>query len=124
MQPIELHDVADSLSRMCDALPTSQLSPADNEIGRIGVSTKAVATELIAAIERLKVAHGPHKRWRSLRQALATMWNRDKIESLHERLTNLRTQLSTQMLGHIRYGSIQPQINAARICSALEVGAS
>jgi hypothetical protein len=121
---VELHDVAGSLSRLCDALPTAQLSPADNEIARISVSTKAVATELIAAIERLRVAHGPHKKWRSVRQALLTRWNQDKIESLRKRLTNLRAELSTQILGHIKYGSIQPPLNGAWIPSPSEVGVS
>jgi hypothetical protein len=56
-----------------------------------------VAGELIDALERLK-AKGPKGRWKSLRQALKSVWNRDKIIQIQSRLTGLREELELRIL--------------------------
>ena len=56
-----------------------------------------VAGELIDALERLK-AKGPKGRWKSLRQALKSVWSRDKIIQIQSRLTGLREELELRIL--------------------------
>ncbi|KAF2786878.1 hypothetical protein K505DRAFT_258941 [Melanomma pulvis-pyrius CBS 109.77] len=91
---VELQDVAESLKNMTESLL---------EINKIALSAKVVAEDLITAVQRLKVTEGSKKRWRSFRQALSTLWNKDKIENLQKRLDALRSQLSVQILAHVRY---------------------
>lgn len=107
---LELDRVASSLSQLCDNVPAIgsgqqqiRTGPMSSELSDIATKTKQVATELIAAIQRLKLKDGPKRRWRSFRQALATIWHRDQIEKLQGRLQELRSQLHANMTSHTLY---------------------
>ena len=107
VEHVELLDIAESLSRLSENILPALLDPQsrytdEKEIRSIAVAAKAVADELVAVIQNLKLTDGPKRKWRSFRQALATLWNKDKIENLQSRLERLRSQLSTQILAHIR----------------------
>ena len=113
---VELQEVAEDLKKMVDLLVaphegdisqrgSSHFHPARMEINKIALAAKAVAEDLIAVTQRLKVADGSKKVWRSFRQALSTLWNKDKIEGLQRRLKALRNQLSVHILAYVRYDS-------------------
>jgi hypothetical protein len=104
---VELRDVADNLKDLVERLvaPTNPgpTSSAQAEISKIALSAKTVAKDLISTIETLKVSDGSKKGWRSFRQALSTLWNKEKIVGLQKRLDAFRDQLSIQILAHVRY---------------------
>jgi hypothetical protein len=104
---VELRDVADNLKDLVERLvaPTNPgpTSSAQAEISKIALSAKTVAKDLISTIETLKVNDGSKKGWRSFRQALSTLWNKEKIVGLQKRLDAFRDQLSIQILAHVRY---------------------
>jgi N-terminal domain on NACHT_NTPase and P-loop NTPases len=56
-----------------------------------------VAEELLNALDKLK-AKGSQGRWKSLRQALKSVWDRDKIIDIQSRLTGLREELELRVL--------------------------
>lgn len=105
---VELHRISESLSRMCEGVPSAPFDQSalrfesmGHEVFELARCTKQVAEDLMAATEKLKLTEGPHRRWRSFRQALATVWNKDEIEKLNRRLGQLRSQLQANMMSHI-----------------------
>lgn len=108
MEHAELRQISEDLLRMCDEVPSIASNQSSHslvgmvpEISKIAADTKTAAGDLIAAIERLKRKSGSKSRWKSFRQALATVWSRDEIEKMHARLRNLRSQLQSHMITHI-----------------------
>jgi hypothetical protein len=101
---VELHQVSQSLSHMCDSLsPTQhQNGGIPHGISEIAASAKVVAQELMALIDKLQLKHGAKSRWRSFRQALTTLWKKDEIDRLQKRLKELRDQLQVILTTHIR----------------------
>lgn len=61
------------------------------------------AHELIQELEKLKVPNGSkHRRWKSIRQALKSAWSREKLEKVKTRLRELKEDLRTHVLIHMR----------------------
>jgi hypothetical protein len=104
---VELQDVAENLNSMVERLVTptnpGPSSSTQAEISRIALSAMEVADDLIRTVEKLKVSDSSKNKWRSFRQALSTLWNKDKIESSQKRLDAFRDQLSIQILAYVRY---------------------
>jgi hypothetical protein len=105
---VELAQISQSLTQMCDSLRTTDpdqqnsLGPMGLPFSNIALATKTVAQELIAAIEKLKVENRPVNKWRSFRQAMMTLWNKDQIENLRSRLESLRSQLQALVVMHVK----------------------
>jgi hypothetical protein len=50
-------------------------------------------------LEKLKVPEGhPHKKWKSFRQALKSVWSKEKIKEVAQRRANLRMELDTHVI--------------------------
>jgi hypothetical protein len=63
-----------------------------------------VATQLMGQLEELKVPDGcSHRRWKSIRQALKSVWSKDRLDEMQERLRSLDEQLKTHILILLRY---------------------
>jgi hypothetical protein len=104
----ELKQIAESLSQMCHALSVPShrqrgLGVAGAEILTVAASAKAVAEDLIAVIERLRVKDGGSRHWRTFRQALATLWKKSKIERYEKRLVAMRGQLQAHLVAEVAY---------------------
>lgn len=105
---VELQEIASSLSRMCDALSIPphrqrELGARGAETLTVAASAKAVAEELIAVIERLRVKKDGLRHWRTFRQALDTLWKRSQIERLEKRFVAIRGQLQANMTAEVAY---------------------
>jgi hypothetical protein len=61
-----------------------------------------VASELIAALEKLKLREKKNV-FKSWRKALKCVWSRDEIESIEKRLVAYQKVLDTQLLVSLRY---------------------
>jgi len=109
----ELQKITTSLSALAQNVNESLLSlkedrqPTRQELEqvRLGNECTQVASELIGALESLKVG-GKAGKWKVVRQALLTVWHKDKIDALERRLDRFRQELIADILGTLRYGNI------------------
>jgi hypothetical protein len=109
-ETVELEVIYKDLSRLSDKLkasslsisPTSGRSLEEKALGKLAASCKGVADELLATLKELKVADGPHRKWRSVRKAFKSVWKKEKIEALQQRIDNLRDQLSIQLIAGVK----------------------
>ncbi len=74
----------------------------EQDLKAICEGCESVAIELINALRKLKVG-GKHRKWKSFRQALKTIWSKEKIDDLTKRLECYRKQLDTHVLVSLRY---------------------
>lgn len=63
-----------------------------------------VADELLGRLEKLKVAkEAKHRKWKSFRQALKTVWNKKDLDDLSARLSAFRDELQFHILLSLRH---------------------
>lgn len=61
-----------------------------------------IADELLEKLERIRIK-GKHTKWKSLRQALKSIWSESAIDEVSRRLARYRQELDTQLLVLIKY---------------------
>ena len=64
-------------------------------------SCNEVATELLYAIHTIQ-SHGRNKAWNSFRQALKSIWKKERLNELAAQLTTLRDELQFNILVDLR----------------------
>lgn len=75
---------------------------ADPELGKLCQACKDVSRELLAALNKLKLADATGSPWKSVRKAFRTVWTKDKIESIEQRLKGLREELNLHINAKLR----------------------
>ncbi len=97
----EYESLANIASRLRD-LTKNVSNPQRVALGRIdqdiidtAKSCTDIADQLLEAVERLN--RGDKTVWRSLRAALKTVWNKDRVQALYESLCRLQWTLITQL---------------------------
>ena len=62
-----------------------------------------ISKELLEHLRDLKVPKGSeHRKWKSFRQALKSVWDKKAIDAMAKRLEGLRSELHTQILVALR----------------------
>ncbi len=109
---IEIEEISERLSSFSDELSTSSASRSSRDlaIAKFASRCKEVSDELLAVVAKLKVADGSNRNWRSFRKALKTLWKKEKIQSLQNRLDTVRQQLTLELSASIRYLPISSQV--------------
>ena len=93
-----LKELASSIQAPLTTDPNSHFAKKD-EFEKVRQSCLNVASELIDAIDKLKVRPGSHQKWNSFRQALINVWKQEKkVDELQKRLSELRQQVGLQMM--------------------------
>lgn len=89
----------DSLRRGQQGLQRGPLNESDQALEDICRACVEVSKELVDRLEKLKVPDGhPHRKWKSFRQALKTVWSKEKIEEVADRLAKFRIELDTYVI--------------------------
>jgi hypothetical protein len=117
MENLELEFVTENLKQFSLRLsrgskfPSSSFyatspSSSDESLRQLSKSCKEVADELLSVLNDLKVnIKGEHRKWDSFRQALKSVWKKDKIELRERSITVSHLLLrffSLCLIGHLR----------------------
>ncbi|MCJ1384760.1 hypothetical protein MMC17_007878 [Xylographa soralifera] len=87
-------DLTESTVALADA---RQPSPAEEDLQRVAARCEQVALTFLTLLNGLKITGHPQK-WKSFRQALKTMWSKDEIEEMLQKLRLLREELAVHLL--------------------------
>ncbi|KAJ4367172.1 hypothetical protein N0V83_007702 [Neocucurbitaria cava] len=79
-----------------------KLSVADKQLVALQKESAAVAKKLRAALEKAKVKNG-HRKWRSVYQAIRSVYSEQEISKLATQLDDIRKQVDTVLLVSLRY---------------------
>lgn len=102
---IEIEHISEHLSSFNEELssqPTASRSSRDVAVEKFAGRCKDISDELLKVIAELKVVDGPNRKWRSFRKALKTLWKKEKIQSLQNRLDMMRQQLTLELSASVR----------------------
>jgi hypothetical protein len=64
-------------------------------------SCNTVARELLVALDKVKV-RGEQRKWKSVRKALRSVWSKEDVEGLEQRLARFREELSLHVTVDLR----------------------
>lgn len=98
-QNADVETATNDLVRLKGQLDASR---PDNDLQELCDACGKIAAELLEALNGLRVSGGG-RRWQSFRKALKSIWTKDKIEQLENRLTKLREELNLRIAVGLRY---------------------
>jgi hypothetical protein len=77
--------------------------PEDEAIKVLCSSCTEIANQLIEKFDKLRLTNGTkHRRWKSLRQALKSVWSKKGIDDVTEKLNGYRRELEGHVLLSLR----------------------
>jgi hypothetical protein len=103
----DVEKVSGNLIILCNGFSEYLYNAVDTQeqgLRQTAVACKDIGDELLKAISHFKKEKGNkrHLKWRSFRQALASVMNHDKIEGLKKRLDLYRGQLVLHLAAFVR----------------------
>jgi hypothetical protein len=101
---IRLRELAESIGVPPTEPPlNSNSSLLISHLQTICIDCDSISTELLQRLHQLKVPDQlKHRKWRSFRQALKSVWSKWEIDSMAKRLSDLRADLETEVLVLLR----------------------
>jgi hypothetical protein len=110
---IEIEDTSKRIYTMVDTFqsaltPRGQaggqgpISESDQILEEICKGCVDVSKQLLTRMEKLKVKDTKHRKWKSFRQALKTVWSKEGIREIQEKLAGFERQLGTHTLLYLR----------------------
>lgn len=95
---LDLKRINSKLSSFLDqGKDEGNLSEEDQDLLVLCQSSNGIADELLKQLEKLQLS-GDGKRWKSVRQALKSVWLKTELDQTSARLQAYRTQLNTRLL--------------------------
>ena len=73
----------------------------DTALRELCQSCNVVAKKLLSALNKVKV-QGKQQKWKSFRKALRSVWSKEDIASLEQRLARLRDELNLRVVVDLR----------------------
>ncbi|KAL1597954.1 hypothetical protein SLS60_008442 [Paraconiothyrium brasiliense] len=88
---------------MANVPESEELKEVQKQIGAICTECTRLSKVLLDRLYALKVPTGAeHRKWKSFRHALKSVWSKQELDTLAERLRSLREELDTHMMFILR----------------------
>ncbi|OCL05553.1 TPR-like protein [Glonium stellatum] len=97
----DIEAAANRLSLLNSKLIDGATKTGDEKLRDICESCESTASELLAALDRVKVK-SKHRKWDSIRKALRTVWSKEDIAKLDQRLARVREELNMHVTADLR----------------------
>jgi NACHT domain len=98
---IDIETATNDLTLLSTKLHDSANSASDTALRELCQSCNTIATELLTVLDSVKVHGGQHK-WRSFRKALRSVWSKEDIALLEQRLARFRDELNLRVAIDLR----------------------
>ncbi|KAI9778855.1 MAG: hypothetical protein M1839_007818 [Geoglossum umbratile] len=98
---INIETATNDLALLSTNLRDSAESTSDTALRELCQSCNTVATELLTVLDIVKVCGGQNK-WKSFRKAMRSVWSKDDIALLEQRLARLRDELNLRVTVDLR----------------------
>lgn len=106
----EARTVAMRLNEMVQALQRGRYprlaltNDANTRLQALCVECAEISTILVDRLHQIEVSSTtPHRKWKSFRQALKSVWNKREIDAMARKITQLRAELDTEIIVLMRY---------------------
>jgi hypothetical protein len=107
---VELNSIVEDLSLVAadlgsDGTSSYRYSKDERALAMLADQCKILADNLLEVLQDLTV-RSPHKKWKSVRQALRTVWKDKEIQDIQNRLQGFRNQLTLRLVALLKYGRL------------------
>lgn len=105
----ELSSVAKNFQEILQRLEFKKFSSGENvtvkktALDVLVIEAQAVTQELLVLLRRLTSQPGPNLRWKSVRQAVLTLWKDSQLQELEQRLDRYRNQIDSALTHDLRF---------------------
>jgi hypothetical protein len=97
---VDIETITADLAKLNTRLKQS-ITASDRDLQALCDACGGLAEQLLAALAKVKVDSKGQK-WQSLRKALRSIWSKEKIKELEERLASFRAELNLRITVNIR----------------------
>jgi hypothetical protein len=108
--PVENQSIdkaTEDLTKLNNKLKDSSVS--DPDLQELCKSCGCAADELLVALSKIKV-DGKGRAWQSFRKAFRSIWSKEKIQELENRMARFRDELNLRLTAGLRYAFPLPPI--------------
>jgi hypothetical protein len=98
---LDTETATNHLKDLNEKLKNGAKSTGDTTLKDLCEACDKVARELLEALDKVKVK-GKHEKWKSIRKALRSVWSKEHIEELEQRLARLRAELNLHLVVDLR----------------------
>ncbi len=101
VENVDIETATKDLTGLSAKLHDSINPAGDTVLRELCQSCDTVAKELLSALDRVKL-HGKQQKWKSFRKALRSVWSKEDIMSLEQRLARFRDELNLHVTVDLR----------------------
>ena len=101
VENVNIETATDDLALLSTTLQDSANSADDTALRELCQSCNIVAKKLLSALNKVKV-QGKQQKWKSFRKALRSVWSKEDIALLEQRLARLRDELNLRVAVDLR----------------------
>jgi hypothetical protein len=99
---VDIEAAATRLVLLNNKIRDSTSTTSDDVLKRLCESCSSTADELLSALNKVK-AEGKKDKWKSIGKALRSVWAKERIAALEERLAKCRHELNLHIIVDLRY---------------------
>jgi flagellar motility protein MotE (MotC chaperone) len=96
----DLQELNRRLQKLQPSHGTDETTLTDSNVAlrKLSQQCSGIATELVDALDNLKVQSTSNRRWKSFRQALKGLMKKEEVDAIAKRLENFRDELNLHIL--------------------------
>jgi len=98
----DLSSITRKLQTHDQGSPQHPYSKDETALVNLSAQCKILGDKLVEVLEDLTVS-GSHKKWKSVRQALRSVWKETEIQDMQKRLDSFRSQITLRLIAILRF---------------------
>ncbi|KAI9766575.1 MAG: hypothetical protein M1839_004873 [Geoglossum umbratile] len=116
---IDAETATNDLVLLNNKLKSSANTAGDAALEKLCISCNDVAVELLEALDKLKV-QGKRERWKSMRKAIRSVWDKAHIQQIEGRLAGFKEELNLHIIVNLREQICQLRLEGSDLFKGLD----
>jgi hypothetical protein len=99
---VDIETTTKHLTILLTKLKDDASTVGDGALQKLSLACQKAANDLLVALDKVKVKNRQQK-WESIRKALRSVWSKEKIKELEQRLAKFKEELHLHVIVQLRY---------------------
>ena len=98
---VDIETTTKHLTVLIQKLKEDAITVGDGTLQKLSLACQKAATDLLVALDKVKVKNRQQK-WESIRKALRSVWSKEEIRELEQRLAKFKEELNLHVVVQLR----------------------
>ena len=98
---VDIEITTKHLTVLIQKLKEDAITVGDGALQKLSLACQKTATDLLLALDKVKVKNRQQK-WESIRKALQSVWSKEEIRELEQRLAKFKEELNLHVVVQLR----------------------